>query len=174
MKNINAVIWLLPVLFMLHDFEEIILVEAWRSRYADQLGKRRPGRLVFAGCKRTPAFSIGVAIEFFLLALITGLSGLTGRYGVWYGLLFAFTAHLVGHCVVPFLYRHYVPGVVTSVLLLPGCGALLYGAGRALALTGTGLVVNCAIGTGVMLVLILGLHRCMGCFEKWVEAFGRG
>lgn len=33
MNTINTIVWLFPVIFMLHDFEEIIFVEAWKRKY---------------------------------------------------------------------------------------------------------------------------------------------
>jgi len=33
MNTMNFIVWLFPVIFMLHDFEEIIMVEVWGSHY---------------------------------------------------------------------------------------------------------------------------------------------
>ncbi len=37
MYNIKTIIWLLPILFMIHDFEEIIMAEAWSKRFKKEL-----------------------------------------------------------------------------------------------------------------------------------------
>ena len=37
----DVVIWSFPILFMFQDFEEIILVKAWRKRYAKYLEEKR-------------------------------------------------------------------------------------------------------------------------------------
>lgn len=37
MNNINTIVWLLPIIFMIHDFEEIIFIKVWRKRYQHYL-----------------------------------------------------------------------------------------------------------------------------------------
>lgn len=171
MNEIRSIIWLFPVLFMLHDFEEIILVEAWRKRYKTKLEAQKSKRLVFAGCNRTPAFSVGVAIEFLILSFVSQISLWTESYGIWYGLFIAFTIHLVGHCVATLLYKYYVPGVVTSILFTPICVYLLYTVKPKLLLSTKDLLLYSICGIAIMLIMIFGLHKCMELFEKAIAKF---
>ena len=39
MKTMSFLVWSLPILYMLHDFEEIILAEAWTSRYKKEINQ---------------------------------------------------------------------------------------------------------------------------------------
>lgn len=32
MKELFMIIWLFPILFMVHDFEEIIIINAWKEK----------------------------------------------------------------------------------------------------------------------------------------------
>ena len=173
MKSINFITWVFPILFMLHDFEEIILVEAWRKRYKIKLDKQKARRLVFAGCKKTPAFSVGVAIEFLIISAVSLVSYLIGNYCFWYGLFFAFTIHLIGHCIVILLYKFYVPGVITSILFLPCCLYVLHSTQQILQFTLVDIVLYCSIGVIVMMLLLCGLHKCMSFFEKEIATFER-
>ena len=42
MDHIVLLICLFPVVFMLHDFEEIIMQQRWMERNADELSRRFP------------------------------------------------------------------------------------------------------------------------------------
>ena len=37
MENMQFIAWMLPILFILHDFEEMVMVEAWGKRYRSKL-----------------------------------------------------------------------------------------------------------------------------------------
>ncbi|MEK3814059.1 HXXEE domain-containing protein [Bacillus sp. FSL K6-1284] len=37
MENMQFMAWMLPILFILHDFEEMVMVEAWGKRYRSKL-----------------------------------------------------------------------------------------------------------------------------------------
>ena len=171
MTNMNAMIWLFPVLFMLHDFEEIILVEAWKKRYKSKLDRIKSGKLVFSGCDKTSAFSIGVAIEFLIFSLVTLLSSWRGTYSFWYVLFLGFTIHLIGHCLICILYKFYVPGVITSILFLPWSLYILYTAYQSLSFNVAHIFIYAVTGIVAMLLLIHALHGCMGMFEKALKKY---
>ena len=42
MDHIVLLIYLFPIVFMLHDFEEIIMQQRWMERNADELCRRFP------------------------------------------------------------------------------------------------------------------------------------
>ena len=171
MHDMNAIVWLFPILFMLHDFEEIILVEAWRKRNKNELEMKKSRRLVFSGCNKTPAFSIGVAIEFLIFSLVALVSSWGGTYNFWYAMFLGFTIHLLGHCIINIMYKFYVPGVITSILFLPCSLYILYTTYQMLSLTITHVLLYCVIGTAAALLLISVLHSCMGKFEELIENF---
>ena len=42
MNNMQAIVWFFPILFMFHDFEEIILIQQWISKNRHYLSERFP------------------------------------------------------------------------------------------------------------------------------------
>jgi len=152
---------------MVHDFEEIIIVEAWKKRYANQLKilKKAP----FSDLKSTPSFSIGVAIEFIVISLVTLFSCIFDSYLLWYGMFFGFAAHLVIHCFMSAKFKHYVPGVVTSVPFLPICVYLLYVSIRFFTFSKFEIIAYCAVGIATVYLMVFLLHKGMGTFEKLIR-----
>lgn len=54
MTQLNTITWLFPILFMLHDFEEIILLEAWQKSCKQDLKNKKLKRIIFSNCNNTP------------------------------------------------------------------------------------------------------------------------
>ena len=54
MNSMNFIVWMLPVLFMFHDFEEIFMAEAWHNRYQKEIEtcwpKNQPFGLNYIRC----------------------------------------------------------------------------------------------------------------------------
>ena len=173
MNSIKTIVWLFPVIFMLHDFEEIFFIEAWRKRYANQLqlAISKKKKVPYADIKDTPSFSIAVAIEFLIISLLSLFSCIFDGYLLWFGLFFGFTIHLIIHCVLSIQFRHFVPGVATSLPFLPVCIYLLYYSTRFFTFTGIELILYCLIGIVSVLLILLVLHKSMGTFEKWIRRF---
>ena len=171
--TINAIVWLFQVLFMLHDFEEIIVVEAWKNRYQAQRIAAKMKKPPFEDLRSTASFSIAVAIEFIVICAISLLSVLMNWYLLWYGLFFGFTVHLLVHGVLCLRFRHYVPGIVTSIPFFPICVYLLYVSSTLFPFTGMEISLFCVLGVVAMLLIVIGLHRAMGAFERLVTAFAR-
>ena len=115
----------LPHLFMINDFEEIIVRKAWMKKYASSVCDRFP-RLIKSVLllenMSSAAFAIAVAEEFLIVSIvtITAISGYFGTfvYTVWMALFWAFSIHLFIHVAQTIVLRQYVPGVLTSVITL--------------------------------------------------------
>ena len=75
MSTLLFLMVLLPIVFMLHDFEEIIMFRPWLSRNRDELKTRFPRFEAFL-TKRgffdysTSAFALAVCHEFVLLSAL--------------------------------------------------------------------------------------------------------
>jgi hypothetical protein len=69
----------------------------------------------------TKAFTIAVIEELVLLLLATAYYLADGPYAleIWTALFVAFSVHLVVHIGQGIIIRGYVPGLITSILLLP-------------------------------------------------------
>jgi hypothetical protein len=173
MPQVETVMWLLPIVFMGHDFEEIIMMRPWLNRYGDRLKARFPalaGRfLPRIEQLSTSAFALAVAEEFVILAVLTYLSVEFALYSLWLGLLLVFFLHLVVHIGQVIVLRHYAPVFVTSVLGSFYCLFALY-----YMIVYTPVVWGYALGWAVVLGVILAAnlllaHRLAGRFEVWLR-----
>lgn len=168
MNELKIIVWLFPVLFMIHDFEEIILVGEWKNKkeYNELKGKKRP----FEDFISTASFSIAVAQEFILFSVVTLLSIVFNNYFIWLGFFFAFLFHFGMHCFMTIKIKSYTPGVVTSLIFLP-IGIYLFF--RAVQMIEYSWLLVC-LSSLIGIVLIFGnlffLHKMMPRFDKWVKS----
>ena len=71
MDHIVLLIYLFPIVFMLHDFEEIIMQQRWMERNADELCRRFPvlrKQIMQLRELSTTGFAIAVAEEFIIIS----------------------------------------------------------------------------------------------------------
>ena len=122
---ITNVLYVLFILaFIVHDGEEIAVEHKWVMLHSDDICSRFPMlRRLFNHLRRlsTKAFAIAVMEELAVLVAITVYALVGGPYAVelWSVAFMAFSIHLVVHVVQSIVVRGYVPGLVTSILLLP-------------------------------------------------------
>ena len=64
-------VWMLPILFILHDFEEMIFMPLWKKRYRQKLVTFK--KSFFGSVTQGSAFAVGVLEEFVILLFISGL-----------------------------------------------------------------------------------------------------
>jgi hypothetical protein len=121
----DTMMWLLPVVFMFHDFEEIIMMKPWITRNKHDLRRRFPAaasRLMphFENLS-TSSFALAVAVEFLLFGVLTFLAVEYEIYALWSSMLVIFFLHLIFHIFSFVLYRNYVPVIITSLFSIPYC-----------------------------------------------------
>jgi len=175
MSDIKVLVWLFPVIFIFHDFEEIIFMQPWISRNSLYLSKRFPALskrvLPHFGKITTASFAAGVAEEFLLISVITVVSYLTDWYSLWIGLFIAFTIHLVIHCLQALAVGKYVPSIVTSVICLPLCVYIIkYSIILFPVYT---IVLYSVLGLVIMAVNLIAVHRGMDVFSRWLSRYGQ-
>ena len=94
------ILLLFPIIFMIHEFEEIIMIEKWMNKNRSDFDRRFP-RIAQRMNKfmdiDTRNFSIIVAEEFFIVSILTITSVLTNNIIYWYCILTAFSIHLIIH-----------------------------------------------------------------------------
>ncbi len=122
---------LLPIVFMVHDFEEVIMFEQWLAAHREELHKRFPKMAVFVEKQglfewRTATFAVAVAHEFVLLSAVSYISIYTGAYEWWFAGFMAYFLHLLMHIVQWLVFKRYVPVIITSLASLPYCGYTLW------------------------------------------------
>jgi hypothetical protein len=170
MNNVQVIIWLFPMLFIFHDFEEIIFMQVWISKNRQYLHERFPmlpkKLLSHLDNITTSSFAFGVAEEFILISIITVISYVMNWYNLWLGLFIAFTVHLIVHCFQALVVRKYVPAIVTSIMCLPICMYIIRNAVQIFTLR---TVVFYSILGFIIMVVNLGIiHKFMDVFRKWL------
>lgn len=115
----ETLLWLLPVVFMIHDFEEIIMMKPWLTRNRANLQKKLPLKAFQQtekhGSMSVPAFALAVAEEFVVLSAVTFAAVEWELYNLWAGFLIGFFIHLLLHIGQFIAFRKYVPVILTSI-----------------------------------------------------------
>ena len=121
--NLPVLALSLPLVFMLHDFEELIGAEPWlranRAALLQRFPRLAPPLVAHMQRMAGTPFTCSVCLLFVLLTLLSFYAALRGDYRLWYGVLAVFTAHLLVHLLQWALWRRYIPCIITSLLALP-------------------------------------------------------
>jgi hypothetical protein len=166
--------WLFPSLFMVHEFEEVVLVGAWRKRNLAYFGTRNRKLTPYVAFVSTSSFSCAVAEEWLLLLVITAAALIFRNYFLWYGMLFAFILHLVVlHLILGAFFRRYVPGVFTAALFLLPSIFMLFIAARDLHFGWRTILLSALTGTIIAGANLSFMHRAMPTFAGWLDQFAR-
>lgn len=116
---------LLPIVFIIHDFEEIIFFKSWMSKNSAYLKVKYPflAKRLLAQFNNlsTASFAVAVLEEFVLLVAITFATLYSGCYYLWLGVFMAFFIHLIVHVVQWLVIRRYIPAIVTTLIAIPYC-----------------------------------------------------
>jgi hypothetical protein len=120
--DLSSIIWMLPVVFMLHDFEEILMMNAWMNKNKNLLINRFPklGKSLVSsyGNLSTASFSMAVAEEFLILVIASFLAAEYHQNILWLACFIAFSVHLIVHIVQWLIVRRYIPAIISSFLAL--------------------------------------------------------
>ncbi len=87
--------WILPILFVLHDFEEMIVMPIWKSRHRRELSKMK--RPFFGTVTNGQAFSCGVLEEMTILLIVSTTCSLTNNATCYLAFCIAYASHFVMH-----------------------------------------------------------------------------
>ncbi|MEM5775520.1 MAG: HXXEE domain-containing protein, partial [Anaerolineaceae bacterium] len=123
MDSIGFYVWLLPVIFMIHELEEIFLAEAWYIRSKEKIHALWPKRIPF-GMNRvehypSAAIGFGIFIEYLEFILICVLCVVFNNYLAWFGLFISFLFHMfTPHLADVIKLKAYEPGIISSAVLL--------------------------------------------------------
>ena len=121
----GTVLYILFILaFIIHDGEEIAVEHKWLLAHGDALCEKHPKlqrMLIHMGKMNTKAFTIAVLEELILLVAVTVYVFCDEPYAIelWTAAFMAFSIHLIVHIGQSIVVGGYVPGLVTSILLLP-------------------------------------------------------
>lgn len=117
MENVEfiSLIWLFPLIFMVHDFEEIIFQEWWFNKERSTLLKKYPKVAREYERISTAGFALAVSEEFIVLLVISLTAIVFQWYYLWLGTLLTFLIHLIIHIVQWAIYKKYIPAIITVI-----------------------------------------------------------
>lgn len=171
-----TLVFLVMILFLIHEFEEMVMIDPWvrrQQKYGTALTRKHYFVQRFKeGPPTAPVMIIG--IEFIILAAVSTLTLITGWYIIMVGFLVPYIAHLVGHIFEWFQYRSYTPSLITSVITLLQCitvGYLLY-------LSSGAELIHLVLATIVMTVFLSAGFALLGFLEpkikQWLHIYVYG
>ena len=157
------------VVFMIHEYEEIIMFRRWIDRNRGELRKRFPKIESFftrhgAFDYSTSTFAVGTAHEFILVSVVSFCSVWTGQYQLWLAALTGYSVHLLMHIVQWIVYRKYVPVIITSLLTLP-----FVEFSKVTVLSFSQMVLWAVIGIVLTILSVFSAFFFMDRFQRWEE-----
>lgn len=161
MNDIRMFVWLLPLLFILHDMEEVIFAAHWKKKEPSLKKYAFKNFIPFGTVSSAEECAIGVSEELLILTAVSFISVLSGKYGVWFGLMVAVTLHLLLiHIIVGTMeYHGYVPGLVTAILTLFPCTYVIVIAQKILQYSIVELFIYSLIGVAIAMINLKILHK---------------
>jgi hypothetical protein len=169
----------MPVLLMIHEFEEIFMIEVWYLRNKEKIKsvwpKRKPFGLDNAGQYLTPSISIGIFCQFIVIVLICLLCAVFKNYYAWYGFGVGFVLNtFLLHLRDVIKFKGYTPGIITSVIISIPCIGILYQTATILDYGWLEIILSTVLMNviGGFLVFRL-LHKAMVSFSKWLIKYSK-
>ena len=115
----QEIIWIFPILFIVHDMEEIMGFDLWLKKNRTLLDEKYPKISNTYKPYSTEGMTAAVMEEMVLCLVICIITRYTEFYGVWLGAFIAYTFHLIVHIGQSIVIRKYIPAVITSIICLP-------------------------------------------------------
>ena len=118
--DLNSFFLLFPSIFMLHEFEEILLFPKFMRRNP-KLQQQ------FLASAFTPfRFNAIVCQEFILLLIVLGLSIYFESFDIYITVIIAYIYHVIGHIFQSIFLRQYIPGVLSGIITSGYCAYQMY------------------------------------------------
>lgn len=174
--DINFLIWLFPIAFILHDFEELILFEPWLKRNAgviigrvkDKVPAFLEKQLNSILSKTTTQFAIPIYLIFILTIISALLAAGFGKYSFFLLASSLFFLHGFMHIGQSIFLRRYIPALITSVLIVIPYGLVLFW-----GLIFTGIIVFPELVVYFAVSIILGVPFIIGVHMVGEHAYKR-
>lgn len=118
------VVFPLPLAYLLHNIETSVALKRWLARHQEALIQKMPFLRRFI-CRMPPLTLVNHVIfnaeVMVMLLLVSGYLLVRGTFAtpLWVAVFLAFGLTLLAKIVGAIVMRRYVPGLVTSILLLP-------------------------------------------------------
>jgi len=163
----RSILWLMPVIFALHDGEELLTMPGWIRAHDAPLqelaASSRVGSMAISSLARSGA---GVAVAIGLVSAVVLIVTVGATRSARPGWLYAYAAtlgvlalHVVSHVGQAVLFGGYVPGLYGAVLaVLPGSVVIYARLFREGMLTPRGAAVSAAAGALAAGPIVLAAH----------------
>lgn len=126
--DVQTLIWLFPIIFIFHDFEEIIMLEAWVKKNSAQVLKKMPVKLANRVEKQFSMSTAQMAVAVLFIFLFVSSSAFMANQYVINGpigniyfftvLILTFFIHVFTHVAQSLFFQSITPGVITSIFLV--------------------------------------------------------
>ena len=123
--DVPNAIWLFVIIFMLHDFEEIISVEHWANNTKSKLNERNTWinqRIWSFWNVNSYSFAKRDVVIFMVMSIITVITIFnlhqTWSISLYTSFLVFILFHNVLHIIQTIMLRTYTPGLYTAILLV--------------------------------------------------------
>ena len=156
----HNVFWLFPIIFMLHEMEEIIGFKIWLDKNIDIVKRYNKISMIYQNYSNE-GFSVAVLEEYLLCILVTGVSIFLKIYIIWVGAFIAFSGHLLVHIIQSIIIKRYVPAIVSSIILLPISIFIINEVIHTFRYTFSSIVISSIICIIVMLLNLMFINKIM-------------
>ncbi|HWR30116.1 MAG TPA: HXXEE domain-containing protein [Negativicutes bacterium] len=130
MMRLETLMWLFPMAFMIHDFEEIIFFPSWLTKNIDNIRAKYPriAKMVQSrlGNLSSASFALAVFEEFIVLVVLTFVCVEYDFYSFYATLVAAYLFHVLVHVIQSIALQRYIPAVGSAVLTAIYCVYTLY------------------------------------------------
>ncbi|MFD1412503.1 HXXEE domain-containing protein [Oceanobacillus jeddahense] len=120
--DVHTLIWSFLIIFMLHNFEEIIIIERWFSKKYPEVRERIPPFAIHELEKHKKMTAIQFSIVVYILSIVASalivVTVITEQYFLFFGLNIIFALNIFTHPLQSLLLKCYVPGLWTTLLLI--------------------------------------------------------
>lgn len=167
--DINLLIWSFLIIFMLHNFEEIIMIERWFNKIYPGVRERIPP---FANREieqfrtiTTVQFSMAVCVLFIVSSTLILITITTNHYFLFLGLNIFFALNIFTHPIQSLLLRCYVPGLWTTLLLIIPYNIIVFHQFNSKGILDMATIINALVVTILFIPMLIISHKIA---EKWV------
>lgn len=160
--EIVMLIWLFVVVFMIHNFEEIILIERWFNRTYPIVKHRIPSFALsdIEKMKTITAaqFTFSILILFVSTIFLIYMTFLTNNLAYFLGMNIFFGLNIFIHPNQSLLLKSYVPGLITTILCIIPYNIYLFYTLFNNGLLSTSLMLTSLIVTVLLIPIFLLSH----------------
>ena len=158
------------VLFMIHEFEEIIFVKKFIEK--NKVVKDMKNELFVKKKESYPSTettSLMIAEEFIILSTLLSIASEFRMYEIVLSLFIVYIAHLVPHIYDALRYRKFSPGSRTSFIIFPLGILIIWNVilNKEINLV---ILISCVIIIGFLMILnLLFLHKISKKIDKYLQ-----